>query len=107
MHVRGTLAALALTGLLAFPMLASASIVQRWQSFPAHYELISGINDFDNSGHFEMLTGELASGGAHVGVRSTSTGALLAQTTFGSRTSTGTTSPRSSSSTASRGIARA
>jgi hypothetical protein len=38
------------------------------------------VNDFNADGHYEMLTVEAAAGGAKVGVRSTSTGALLAQT---------------------------
>jgi hypothetical protein len=80
MHVRGTFVALALSGLLAFPMLASASIVQRWQSLPTHYGVVSEINDLDANGQYEMVTEEVGGGGVHVGVRSTSTGALLAQT---------------------------
>lgn len=81
MHVRGTFAALALTALFALPTLASASIVQRWQSLPANYTVVSQLNDFNADGSFEMLTLEPAGGGTvKVGVRSCSTGALLATT---------------------------
>lgn len=82
MHLRGKLAlAFALASLFGIPALASAAIVQRWQSLPANYYVVSPINDFIGDGHYEMLTIEPASGGAKIGVRSASTGAVLAQTT--------------------------
>jgi hypothetical protein len=81
MQVRGTFAALALTALFALPTLASASIVQRWQSTPANYSVVSQLNDFNGDDNFEMLTEEIGGGGAvKIGVRSCSTGALLATT---------------------------
>jgi len=81
MQLRGTLGALVLASLFALPSVASSAIVQKWGSI-SNYYVISPINDLNNDNSFEMLTVEPGSGGGvKIGVRSTSTGALLAQTT--------------------------
>lgn len=76
MHPRGTLAALALASLFALPTAASAAIVQKWQSLPGNYGVVSLINDFDANNALEMLTVE---SGGRIGIRSCSSGALLTQ----------------------------
>ena len=68
---------LTLASLLVLPTLAFAAIVQKWQSPPANYAVVSEFNDLNGDGSYEMLTVE---GGGKIGIRSCSTGALLAQT---------------------------
>lgn len=76
MHVRGTLTALALAA-LALPTAASSAIVQRWNSVTANFSVVYEFVDLNVDNHAEMLTVEHD---GRIGVRSCSTGALLAET---------------------------
>lgn len=85
MQLRGTLGALVLASLFVFPTLASAAIVQKWAVSTPPILVVSLINDLNNDNSFEMLTLEPGTGGGvKIGVRSLTTGALLAQTAAGS-----------------------
>jgi hypothetical protein len=78
------LAALALISFCLHPALASAAIVQKWKTPNGTvYAWVAEVSgDLNGDGSFEMVTQELASGGVFkIGIRSGSTGALLAQTT--------------------------
>ena len=81
MSTRGALAVLALATQLMLPMIASAAIVQKWQTTPGVVYQVISAGDLNGDGIYDLLTGESPSGSTvRVGIRSGATGALLAQT---------------------------
>jgi hypothetical protein len=80
MNPRSVFVALAVASLFVLPDLASAAIVQKWQSTSTYYVLSFG-GDLNGNGTFQMITAEIppAGQGVRIGIRSAASGALLAQ----------------------------
>src|SRR5262245_62031090 len=78
---RRLLAAFVLASLLV-PAFASAAIVQKWTSGATTYAWESQVSgDLNGDGTYDLVTIEAPAGGmSKIGIRSGSTGALLAQT---------------------------
>ena len=86
MTSRGTLTALALTSLLVVPTVASAAIVQKWQTAAGvSYHLRSRAGDLNGDGVFDLITDEASGANVKIGVRSGATGVLMAQTALAYR----------------------
>ena len=81
MNTRGAFATFVLASLCVLPAIASAAIVQKWQTAAGvNYRVIAKVGDINGDGVYKILTGETVSGTERVGIRSGTTGALLAQT---------------------------
>jgi hypothetical protein len=81
MTARGALLALFLTSSCVIPAVASAAIVQKWQTANGvTYKVLAWPGYLFDDGSYNMITAELVSGTQRIGLRDGATGALLAQT---------------------------
>jgi hypothetical protein len=81
MTARSVFAALAVTSLFVLPTLASGAIVEKWHTVSGvNYHVFSRYGPLNDEGNYHLVTGETSGSNERIGIRSASTGALLAQT---------------------------
>lgn len=80
MTARRVLALLVVTSLFVLPTLASSAIVEKWHTASGvNYHVISRYGNLNDEGTYHLVTGETSGSNERIGIRSASTGALLAQ----------------------------